>query len=303
KRIGHETDTKIKARGLFPIQMKVNSVEKAVYRALLRHARKFDHLPVAKALIHRLNVYKPPEEPRKLLYYAALDALLGRGARYLSPERTCLPLRDLIRDFSRGREGMKGSRADDLEDATNKRFDIDSNKESSLAFRTHFSGLPSVEGLDKEDRLDAGFSALREMSSKWATAKRLGLPNAAQKDRARRSPMSRRRGRSHSSSRKAEKQSHSVDAGDGGLGVVEPAVDLEAGVFLLSHPMLELPPNAPGPGQVMVGHGLAYTGEFHRRVVIILRHGPDGTAGVVVNRPTKQRLGQSFNWEGPAEPQ
>ncbi|CAM9811484.1 unnamed protein product [Choristocarpus tenellus] len=142
--------------------MALPSVEKATYRVLLRQARAFDCLPVAKALVYRRRDLEPVEACHNL-YGVALKTILGSGAYHLSPERASLSWMNLIRDLSRDEKwNIASASSNDVNSHQENQTGFGGGVEDGVSqevkeiFQKHFPAITSPADLSSGDRVDAG---------------------------------------------------------------------------------------------------------------------------------------------------
>eukprot|EP00752_Nemacystus_decipiens_P012124 g10749.t1 len=167
------------------------TIDKAVYRALLRTARLFDRNIAAKALFQRHGLVRPPVNDwdaiggDRRLYAAALEVVVGSHC-HVRPERLNWSLQRLVRTFRRADENnleMVADKAAEIEAKGTDGLPLEDRQlweqdaMAAISLEIFFPGaLKGVEGVDK---VSAGFAAIRELSSKWALAVSLGLDRPA----------------------------------------------------------------------------------------------------------------------------
>jgi putative AlgH/UPF0301 family transcriptional regulator len=104
-----------------------NRVTRSLYRSLIKIARNFDNAPAAKTLLYRTDLYNMNKTPAANYYTNILGKLFEKDSFLLKPKDDNISFVELIREESR---------------AIN----------------------PEVSS---SDRLDAGFAAMRKLSSLW----------------------------------------------------------------------------------------------------------------------------------------
>lgn len=105
-----------------------NRVTRSLYRSLIKIARNFDNAPAAKTLLYRTDLYNMNKSPAANYYTNILGKLFEKDSFLLKPKDDNISFVELIREESRA-----------------------INAETSSS-----------------DKLDAGFAAMRKLSSLWS---------------------------------------------------------------------------------------------------------------------------------------
>lgn len=104
-----------------------NRVTRSLYRSLIKIARNFDNAPAAKTLLYRTDLYNMNKAPAAIYYTNILGKLFEKDSYLLKPKDDNISFVDLIRAESRAVHA----------------------------------------GISSSDQLDAGFAAMRKLSSLW----------------------------------------------------------------------------------------------------------------------------------------
>ena len=105
-----------------------NRVARSLYRSLLKTAKNFDETPACKALLYRTDLYNTNKSVAAKYYTVLLSQLFEKDSYLFQPKDGSVSLAELIRVESRAVTGL----------------------------------------ISTADRLDAGFAALRKLSSLWS---------------------------------------------------------------------------------------------------------------------------------------
>lgn len=226
---------------------------KALYRSLLRVAHRFDAHPSIKLCLH---INPPLGLSHWGLYQEGLAELLD-GKLYLDPARaSSVRLVALVRKYFRAPDSAP----------------------PSFSSRKRRGGGRAEDDLGEigaTDRVDAGFTALRELSKAWHACESHVLPYLHKRNMEEGTSDSsssgggggRRRGRDEPSS------SSSLS-----LPPVKPAKALGPGVVLLAHPMM----------------GRDVMDVFARSVIYLVEHSKkEGAYGLILNKRSEQSLAQT----------
>ena len=190
--------------------MAKNRVTRSLYRSLIKVARNFDSIPACKSLLYRTEIYHNHSSPAAKYYTNLLNRLFDKDSFLLKPKDDSISLVNLVREETRAIKDDVGT----------------------------------------ADRLDAGFAALRKLSSLWGIYSNRG-EDEEEDDDDDDSP----------SPALDELEAYSLLKSD-----VKLSTALASGVLLVAHPMLQ--------------------GPLHRSVILLLEHNSKGSYGVVINHRT-----------------
>ena len=200
--------------------MAKNRVTRSLYRSLIKVARNFDSIPACKSLLYRTEIYHNHSSPAAKYYTNLLNRLFDKDSFLLKPKDDSISLVNLVREETRALK-------DDI--AT-------------------------------PDRLEAGFAALRKLSSLWSVYSNRDEDEEDDED----------------DDDDDEEDSSSGDFSSAALDELEAysllksevtlSTALASGVLLVAHPMLQ--------------------GPLHRSVILLLEHNSKGSYGVVINHRT-----------------
>ena len=200
--------------------MAKNRVTRSLYRSLIKVARNFDSIPACKSLLYRTEIYHNHSSPAAKYYTNLLNRLFDKDSFLLKPKDDSISLVNLVREETRALK-------DDI--AT-------------------------------PDRLEAGFAALRKLSSLWSVYSNRDEDEEDDEE----------------DDDDEEEDSSSADSSSAALDELEAysllksdvtlSTALASGVLLVAHPMLQ--------------------GPLHRSVILLLEHNSKGSYGVVINHRT-----------------
>ena len=190
-----------------------NRVSRSLYRSLLKMARNFEESPASKILLYRTDLYNTNKSAAAKYYTSVLSDLFEKDSYLFQPRGDSKSLVEIVRAESRA----------------------------------------ANEKISSAERLDAGFAALRKLSSLWS------IYNTQESD-------------------EDEDEDDVLELDDEELSTaldsdVSLAPALSSGVLLLAHPMLQ--------------------GPLHRSVILLLEHNSKGTYGVVINHRTGHSIQSS----------
>ena len=189
--------------------MTKNRVTRSLYRSLIKVARNFDSIPACKSLLYRTEIYHNHSSPAAKYYTNLLNRLFDKDSFLLKPKDDSISLVNLVREETRAIKDDVGT----------------------------------------ADRLDAGFAALRKLSSLWGIYSNRDEEEDEEDDNGSPSPAL------------DELEAYSLLKSD-----VKLSTALASGVLLVAHPMLQ--------------------GPLHRSVILLLEHNSKGSYGVVINHRT-----------------
>ena len=163
----------------FNLDMIKNRVSRSLYRSLLKMARNFEESPASKILLYRTDLYNTNKSAAAKYYTSVLSGLFEKDSYLFQPKGGSKSLVEIVRTESRA----------------------------------------ANENIGSAERLDAGFAALRKLSSLWS------IYNTQESDEDEDDELE----------LDDEEYSTALDSN------VSLAPALSSGVLLLAHPMLQGP--------------------------------------------------------------